>query len=219
MLEHDDIGLWAERLTNKSFVGRPALFLDRDGVVVQEVHFLRAPEDLRLTSNISAAIAAANAADVAVVLITNQSGIARGKLDWKDFAAVQHRLVESLEADGAHLDLVLACGYHPEGTGALAREHPWRKPSPGMLWEAAARLGIDLARSCIVGDRISDLEAGFGAGLRYGAMVRDGYGAEHWQRYGAKVEQWRTTQGLTIIEAYNGAAAAAQWLAGLKTQE
>jgi D-glycero-D-manno-heptose 1,7-bisphosphate phosphatase len=212
MREHDDIGLWAERLTGKSFVGRPALFLDRDGVVVEEVHFLKAPCDMRLTSGIATAIASANARDIAVVLITNQSGIARGQLEWADFARVQKHLIATLTAAGAYIDLVLACGYHPDGIGNLARDHEWRKPRPGMLLEAENRLGVDLVQSCVIGDRVSDLEAGLAAGLRQGAMVRDGYGTDHWQRHADQIEHWSNQARMAIIDTSNGASAITSWL-------
>ena len=216
MRDHDDIGLWAERLTGKSFVGRPALFLDRDGVVVEEVHFLKTPSDMRLTSGIATAIASANDRDIAVVLITNQSGIARGLLDWADFAIVQNHLIAVLTAAGAYIDFVLACGYHPDGVGDLARDHEWRKPRPGMLLEAEYRLGVDLVQSCVIGDRVSDLEAGLAAGLRQGAMVRDGYGTVHWQRYASKIKHWSDQVQMVVIDAPNGASAIAGWLSSTR---
>lgn len=172
-----DIGLWQQRLTNGSFFGRPALFLDRDGVIVEEVHFLDEPENVRLTPGVVEAIAAANSRQVPVIVITNQSGIARGRFGWVEFEAVQNEIVRQLHTGGAFIDLVLACGYHPDGHGALAREHPWRKPNPGMLQEAAKALDISLPNSIVIGDRFTDLAAGKAAGLRRGALVKTGYGA------------------------------------------
>lgn len=173
----DDAGLWAERFGDQDFRGRPALFLDRDGVVVEEVDFLRRPEDVCLIDDTAEAIAAANAAHIAVVVVTNQSGIARGYYDWAAFEAVQSRIAQDLAARGARLDMVLACGYHADGRGPLARDHAWRKPQTGMLLEARDRMGIDLRRSFLIGDRMSDIMAAKNAGLSAGALVATGYGA------------------------------------------
>jgi D-glycero-D-manno-heptose 1,7-bisphosphate phosphatase len=155
---------------------RPALFLDRDGVVTEEVHFLRRPEDVVLCPGAARVIARANTLDVAAVLVTNQSGIARGLFDWAAFAATQARLYELLAAEGAALDLVLACPYHPDGRPPYGREHPCRKPAPGMLLRAAERMAIDLAASWTVGDRARDLQAGRAAGLAGGLHVLSGHG-------------------------------------------
>ena len=162
-------GCWCEALRPADRgAPRPALFLDRDGVVAVERHFLRRVEDVALIDGAAAAIAAANRAGLPVVLVSNQSGIARGLLGWAEFAAVQREILARLAAAGARLDLVLACPFHPD--------HPWRKPNPGMLLEAARRLPIDLARSLLVGDKADDLRAGRAAGLRQGAHVLTGHG-------------------------------------------
>lgn len=162
-------GCWAELLRPVAAGPlRPALFLDRDGVVVAERHHLRRPEDVALLPGAAGLIVAANRAGWPVVLITNQSGIARGLFDWAAFTAVQNALTGQLAARGATLDMVLACPFHPS--------HPWRKPAPGMLLEAARHLPLDLARSWIVGDKADDLAAGRAAGLRQGAHVMTGHG-------------------------------------------
>jgi D-glycero-D-manno-heptose 1,7-bisphosphate phosphatase len=150
-LESD--GIWCRSFAAADFggaVSRPALFLDRDGVVVEEVHFLQRPEDVRLVPGAAQVIAEARHQGIAVVLTTNQSGIARGLFGWEAFAAVQSRL-EAL--------MVLACPFHPDGEPPYRREHPCRKPQPGMLLRAAERLGLDLGTSWVVGDRARDLEA------------------------------------------------------------
>ncbi len=156
--------------------GRPALVLDRDGVVVEEVHFLHRPEDVRLVPGAAAVLALARRRGIAVVLATNQSGIARGLFGWGEFAATQDRVEEMLAAEGAGFDLVLACPFHPEGAPPYRGEHPCRKPRPGMLLRAAERLGLDLAASWAVGDRARDLAAGREAGCAGGLHVATGYG-------------------------------------------
>lgn len=106
------------------------------------------------------------------MLVTNQSGIARGHYDWNGFRAVQTALCAALTAAGAHLDAVLACAYHAEGLGALRVDaHPWRKPNPGMIVAAGSAINLDLARSWIVGDKAADLAAGAAAGLAGGTLV------------------------------------------------
>jgi D-glycero-D-manno-heptose 1,7-bisphosphate phosphatase len=157
--------------------GRSALFLDRDGVVVEEVHFLHRPEDVRLVPGAASVVAEARQRGIAVVLTTNQSGIARGLFGWDAFAATQSRLEALLAAEQAAFDMVLACPFHPDGNPPYRREHPCRKPQPGMLLRAAERLGLDLAASWVVGDRARDLEAGRWAGCAGGLHVLTGHGA------------------------------------------
>lgn len=207
-----DIGLWAERLSSKRFDSRPALFLDRDGVIVEEVHFLSRSEDVRLIDGVGAAIAAANARNIAVVIITNQSGIARGHYGWTEFEAVQATILRQLAAERASVDLVLACGYHEEGIGLFGRNHPWRKPGNGMLLETAAQLGVDLTSSVIIGDRLSDLDAGRAAGLRSGVLVRTGYGADEWDRHRQLFRHWGDKGGFHAEVAETAAHAVRSWL-------
>jgi len=177
-LESDGIWCRMHRSADaSSATGRPALFLDRDGVVVEEVHFLHRPEDVRLVPGAAEVMAAARRQGIPVVLTTNQSGIARGLFGWEAFAATQSRLETLLAAEQAAFDMVLACPFHPDGDPPYRAEHPCRKPQPGMLLRAAERLGIDLAKSWVVGDRARDLEAGRAAGCAGGLHVLTGYGA------------------------------------------
>jgi D-glycero-D-manno-heptose 1,7-bisphosphate phosphatase len=177
-LESD--GIWCRTFApagTGSATRRPALFLDRDGVVVEEVHFLHRPEDVRLVPSAAEVMAEARRQGIPVVLTTNQSGIARGLFGWEAFAATQSRLETLLAGERAAFDMVLACPFHPDGHPPYRREHPCRKPQPGMLLRAAERLGLDLARSWVVGDRARDLEAGRAAGCAGGLHVLTGYGA------------------------------------------
>ena len=180
-LEHlEPDGIWCQDLRTDrsgSLSGRPALFLDRDGVVTQEVHFLHRPDDLALSPGAAGAIARANGLGCPVVLVTNQSGIARGLFAWEAFAATQERLVRVLADEGARLDMVLACPFHPDGLPPYRGEHACRKPGPGMLLQAGERLGLTLGGSWVVGDRARDLEAGRAAGLAGGLHVLTGHGA------------------------------------------
>jgi D-glycero-D-manno-heptose 1,7-bisphosphate phosphatase len=170
-------GCW-RALGGRTFAGRPALFLDRDGVVVEEVHYLSRVEDVALTPAAARTIAAFNTQGTPVVLATNQSGVARGYFDWARFADIQEEIARRLEEEGAWLDAIFACGYHEKGRGELAvADHSWRKPGPGMFLAAAEALEIDLSRSVMVGDRAQDLAAARAAGLAGGLHVASGHGA------------------------------------------
>ena len=161
----------------RRFNGRGALFLDRDGVVVEDADYLADPQKVRMIPGAAELIAACNAAGTPVVLVTNQSGVARGYFDWAAFDAVQAEIARQLALAGAGWDAALACGYHEKGAGVLAvADHPWRKPNPGMLHAAARELGLDLPRSVIVGDKAADLAAGKAAGLALGVHVATGHG-------------------------------------------
>ena len=166
-----DPGLWCD-VDAAVPSGRAALFLDRDGVIVTDTHYLCRVEDMRVIAGAAAAIARCNALQIPVVVVTNQAGIGRGYYDWNAFHAVQGALKAALAAEGAHLDGVLACAYHAEGQAPLRVDnHLWRKPNPGMIVEAAHRLQLDLPRSWIVGDRAHDLAAGAAAHLIGGTLL------------------------------------------------
>lgn len=158
--------------------GRPGLFLDRDGVLVEDVGYLCRPADLRPIVGAAEAVMAANRRNIAVVVVTNQSGIGRGYYGWEDFAATQERLGAILAGRGAWIDITIACPHHPEGEQPYRHPaHPCRKPRPGMVLRALNRLVLDKGRSWIVGDRVHDIEAGRRAGLAGGLHVETGNGA------------------------------------------
>ena len=175
----DKDGVWSQVLNPRSGSHRrAALFLDRDGVVVEEAGYLRLPSETRLVDGAARVIAEANRRGVAVVLITNQGGIGLGLYDWRAFAQVQDTIIEALAGAGAALDAVYACPHHPRGKAPFeCRDHPARKPNPGMLLRAAEALGLEFAASWVVGDRAIDMEAGRRAGLRGGTHVLTGHGA------------------------------------------
>jgi len=166
-------GLWVERVGARTLAaGLPALFLDRDGTINVDTGYPGNPGDVALRNDIAPAIEAANKGGIPVVIVTNQSGIARGYYGWDTFARVNRRVLDLLAEQNAFVDMVLACAYHEAGSGTLAiADHPMRKPNPGMLIEAARWLGLDLKRSLIVGDKQADMEAGQRAGLARGWLV------------------------------------------------
>ncbi|HIG10445.1 MAG: D-glycero-beta-D-manno-heptose 1,7-bisphosphate 7-phosphatase [bacterium] len=155
-------------------VPRRAAFLDRDGTINLEVDYLSDPAELCLIPGSAAAIAQLNRADWCVVVVTNQSGIARGKLTEVDLTAIHRRLDELLAAEGAHIDAYYHCPHHPEfgASGACT----CRKPEPGLFLRAAEELSLDLSRSWTIGDSLRDLEAGVRAGTG-GVLVRTGKSA------------------------------------------
>lgn len=169
----DGLGCWLScREGFNSTPGSAALFLDRDDLLVSDPGFLHRPVDVRLLAGAAELVGWANAHALPVILVTNQSGVGRGLFWWDDFRAVNARIGVLLGARGAQLDAVLACGWHPEAADpGLRGDHLWRKPSPGMLWAARDRLGIDLARSWMAGDRLSDMEAAERGGLAGGILV------------------------------------------------
>ncbi|BCH23781.1 D-glycero-alpha-D-manno-heptose-1,7-bisphosphate 7-phosphatase [Mesorhizobium sp. L-8-3] len=172
-LHLEDGGLWVQPLAVPAeTAGRPALFLDRDGTINVDTGYPRDPAEIVLLSPIVPVIRAANTAHIPVVVVSNQSGIARGLLDWNDFAAVNARLLDLLAEQGCFIAMVLACAYHERGKRPLnVADHPMRKPNPGMLFRAAELLDLDLSGSVVVGDKPSDMEAGRRAGLGEGWLI------------------------------------------------
>jgi len=169
-------GVWCE-IFQQPACGRPALFLDRDGAVVEEIEYLCHAEDIIIIPGAAEVIAAANKRKVPVVMVTNQSGIGRGYYGWAEFKSVQDMIIATLAAEGAKIDAVYACAYHPQGQGLFAHpDHPARKPNPGMLLQAGLDLALDLKASWLVGDRAIDVEAAKRAGIAGALQVATGYG-------------------------------------------
>jgi D-glycero-D-manno-heptose 1,7-bisphosphate phosphatase len=155
---------------------RPAVFLDRDGTIIEEKHFLSQPDDVVLLPTAGETIARLNSLNVVVVVATNQAGVARGYFPEESIAAVHHRLDELLSRFGATIDRYEYCPHHAtEGLGVYRVDCDCRKPRPGMLTRAATALNVDLSQSLMVGDRLGDLQAGASAGCQT-SLVRTGYG-------------------------------------------
>jgi D-glycero-D-manno-heptose 1,7-bisphosphate phosphatase len=174
----ETLGLWVRVPPQTAAASRPALFLDRDGVIVEDPGYLASPSGLKLIPGASGLIALANRRGVPVVEVTNQAGIGRGYYGWREFTEVEAALADTLARDGAAIDAAFACPYHRDGVPPWVHpDHPARKPRPGMLLAAGRLLNLDLTRSWIVGDRLADLLAGHSAGLRGGLHVLTGIGA------------------------------------------
>ena len=155
---------------------KPAIFMDRDGTLSHEVGYVNHLSRFRLLPWTVDAVRLINRSGWLAVVVTNQAGVARGYFPESLIHEVHASLRESLAAGGARLDGLYFCPHHPTvGEPPYRQDCDCRKPRPGMLRRAEAELGIDLARSWVVGDRMGDLELAWKVGAR-GAMVKTGYG-------------------------------------------
>lgn len=136
--------------------GRPAFFLDRDGTIILDRDYPGTPDEVELLPGAAAAIRRLNQAGYPVVVVTNQSGIARGYITEADYHAVHARMLELLEREGARVDATYFCPHGPD----LDPPCQCRKPRSGLFRQAAAELGLDLRGSFFIGDRIRDIEPG-----------------------------------------------------------
>lgn len=149
-----------------------ACFLDRDGVVNEEVNYLHTPEETVLSPTIIDALRLLHANGFLAIVVTNQAGVAKGLFPESDVPKVHARIQELLAAGGEKIDDFFHCPHHPDFTGACN----CRKPAPGMILQAAEKWNIDLANSFLIGDRLSDLNSGKNAGLAREYLVLSGYG-------------------------------------------
>ncbi|GAB4178333.1 MAG: hypothetical protein OHK0024_16380 [Thalassobaculales bacterium] len=143
-----------------------AVFLDRDGVINHDLGYVVRPADIRWTEDAAAAIGHLNAGGFKVIVVTNQAGVARGYYTAAEVEALHRWMADRLAEAGARIDAFYYCPYHPTaGLGPYRREHPWRKPAPGMILAAIERFGLDRAQCRLIGDRSSDLQAAAAAGI------------------------------------------------------
>ena len=157
-------------------MSRPAVFLDRDGTINEEVGYIHELEKLNLIPGAALAIRGLNALGVPVILVTNQSGPARGYYPESWIHDLHERLVQLLAAEGARLDGLYYCPHLPDGSVAeFSFACDCRKPEPGMLRQAAAEHDLDLSRSFMIGDKATDVEVGERAGTRT-ILLTSGYG-------------------------------------------
>jgi D-glycero-D-manno-heptose 1,7-bisphosphate phosphatase len=144
-----------------------AVFLDRDGTLIEDPGYLSDPSAVKLLPGVDLAIKSLRQAGYKVVVVTNQSGVARGKLTEETLEKIHSELRRKLAEKGAALDAIYYCPFHPDGTvPKYARESELRKPAPGMLHKAAEQLDIDLASSWMIGDGDRDVLAGQAAECR-----------------------------------------------------
>ncbi|MBS1813504.1 MAG: HAD family hydrolase [Acidobacteria bacterium] len=158
---------------------RPALFLDRDGIVNVDTDFLYKIEDVRWVEGIFELIAHARSLGYAIIIVTNQSGIGRGYYSEEQFHTLMDWMCRELASRGCVVDGVYFSPYHPvHGIGDYKQDTDCRKPKPGMLLKAAREHGLDLSRSVMVGDRCSDIAAAANAGVPMRVLLKGTGSAE-----------------------------------------
>ena len=152
-------------------VKNKACFLDRDGVINEEVGYIRSPEQLKVFSFAGPAIKLLNEKGIKAIVVTNQSGIGRGYFDRKTLDEIHRKLRSDLAKEGAFLDGIYYCPHHPD------QNCPCRKPKAGLFLKASKDFDLDLLQCYTIGDKLTDLEAGREAGTKT-ILVLTGYGKE-----------------------------------------
>jgi len=150
---------------------RRAVFFDRDGTLIEEKDYLSRPEDVRVFPGVGPALKKLQDAGFALFIVSNQSGVGRGYFTMQDVSAVNARLLEIFAVDGVRFQKIYIA---PEAPGVPSHG---RKPSPQFLFDARDEFDLDLGSSFMVGDKLSDLECGWNAGIKKSILVRTGYGA------------------------------------------
>ncbi len=156
--------------------GKPGVFLDRDGTIIESVHYLSDPRDVRLIPGAARAIQSLREAGFVCVVVTNQSAIGRGMFTEDQLVLIHDEMNRQLGDQGTEVDAIYFCPEAPSSDDRTAIEHTDRKPGPGMLYRAAHDLNLDLNASWMVGDMISDVHAGLNAGCKGSILVRTGLG-------------------------------------------
>ncbi len=152
-----------------------AVFLDRDGTIIKEMEYLSRPEQVFLFPGAARSLKQLQDAGYALIIVSNQSGVGRGYFTLEDVEKVHRHLLAQLASDSVDIRKIYIA---PEAPDQPSRG---RKPSPQFLFDARDELGIDLAQSYMIGDKLIDLECGWNAGVKKSILVRTGYGAE-WER-------------------------------------
>jgi len=164
-----------------SLMKRPAVFIDRDGTISEEVGYVNHPSRFRVFPYSAEAIRILNESGWLAIVITNQAGVARGYFAEDVILKIHDRLKSDLENGSARLDAIYYCAHHPSvGEPPYRHDCDCRKPKPGLIQQAARDFEIDLAASWMAGDRYSDVELARNAGLR-SAFLLSGYGRGEWE--------------------------------------
>ena len=177
----------------------PAVFLDRDGTLNEERHYLHRPEDVVVFPGAGAALKRLQDGGFKLFIVSNQSGVGRGFFTLGDVERVNQRLVSELASAGVRFEKIYIA---PEAPEAPSRG---RKPSPQFLFDARDEFGVDLSQSYLIGDKLIDLETGWNAGLHRCILVRTGYGAE---------TEKNETSKLTHATIVDDLQTAATWILG-----
>jgi len=180
-----------------------AVFLDRDGTLIEERDFLRRPEQVAILPGTAPALKRLLAGGYKLFIVSNQSGVGRGYFTMADVEAVNRYLLQELGREGIRVEKVY---FAPEAPDVPSRG---RKPSPQFLFDARDEFGLDLATCYLVGDKLSDLECGWNAGVKKSLLVRTGYGAE---------TQRASADKMKAAAVVDDLAAAADWILGNATE-
>ncbi len=155
---------------------KPAIFLDRDGVINREVNYLHKIEDFEWTERCIEALQNLQNKGYPLFIVTNQAGIGRGFYSEQDYQALTDWYLNELEQQGVHITAVEYCPHHPrEAQGAYRQDCDCRKPKPGMLLSLIQQHQLDPAQSIMVGDKLSDMQAGYAAGIGRCVLVESGH--------------------------------------------
>jgi|SRR6185503_2539009 len=174
-----------------------AVFLDRDGTLIEDRDYLSEPEDVVIFPGVPEALRGLTKAGFRLIIVTNQSGVGRGYFTLADVENVHRHLTAELEREGVHFEKIYVA---PEAPDQASRG---RKPSPQFLFDARAEFALDLQQSYMVGDKLVDLACGWNAGVKRSILVRTGYGA--------KVESQRTPEVARAV-IVDDIPAAAAWI-------
>ena len=189
---------------------RPAVFLDRDGTINEQMGYINHISRFHLLPDAARAIKLFNSYKIPVVVVSNQSGLARGYFPPELVDAVHDKMKDLLEEQGAHVDGIYFCPHHPEAKEEMyRRECNCRKPKTGMLKQAAAELNLDLEKSFLVGDRWSDIKCAANAGC-VPVLVLTGYGRGDYEYIGPGQDIQPEFIGENLFEA-------AEWIIQKKT--
>jgi D-glycero-D-manno-heptose 1,7-bisphosphate phosphatase len=169
---------------------RPAVFLDRDGTLIEEKEYLHRPEQVKIFPGAGSALKRLQDAGFALFIVSNQSGVGRGYFTMTDVEKVNAHICNELAREDVRFKKIYVA---PEAPDQPSRG---RKPSPQFLFDARDEFGIDLSRSYIIGDKLIDLECGWNAGVKKSILVRTGYGAELEQEAAEKLKSAVVVDGL-----------------------
>jgi D-glycero-D-manno-heptose 1,7-bisphosphate phosphatase len=179
---------------------RPAVFMDRDGCLIEESGYINHPSRVRMLPRSPAAVVRLNQAGIAAVMATNQAGIARGYFSNEMLLTVNAEVERQLAAAGARLDALYVCPHHPTaGEPPYRDDCECRKPKPGLLLRAAEELGLDLSQSVMVGDKPGDVEAGQAAGTAT-VLVLTGYGRGEWE---TRRHEWTVKPDYVALDLFD----------------
>ena len=149
---------------------RPAIFLDRDGLIIKDCNYISEPKDVVLEIGVKKFFREANSLKVPIIIVTNQSGISRGIFDWDSYGLITEKMMNYIGPNNSII------GIYANGLGPDALDISWRKPSPGMIINASHLFKIDLSKSILLGDRLTDMLSGARAGIKKLIHVSSGHG-------------------------------------------